>query len=49
MKELKLFELHQESTYRYAGITSFRHLLELTADYPFDEDVMEKPKSTSQP
>lgn len=42
MKELKLFECQQESTYRYTAITSFKNLLEVTADYPFDAEVMEK-------
>lgn len=42
MKKLKIFEIRQESTYRYTGITSFKNLLEVTADYPFDEEVMEK-------
>lgn len=42
MKELKLFEMQQESTFRYTGITSFENLLEVTGDYPFDEEVMEK-------
>lgn len=42
MKQLKLFEVQQESAYRYTGITSFMNLLELTGDYPFDEEVLEK-------
>lgn len=42
MKELKVFEIQQESAYRYTCITSFENLLELTGDYPFDEEVMEK-------
>ena len=42
MKELKVFETQQEGTFRYTGITSFENLLEVTGDYPFDEEVMEK-------
>lgn len=42
MKELKVFEIQQESAYRYTCITSFENLLEVTGDYPFDEEVMEK-------
>lgn len=42
MKQLKMFEVQQESAYRYTGITSFMNLLEVTGDYPFDEEVMEK-------
>lgn len=42
MKELNVFEIQQESTCHYTGITSFENLLELTGDYPFDEEVMEK-------
>lgn len=42
MKELKVFEIQQQSTCHYTGITSFENLLEVTGDYPFDEEVMEK-------
>lgn len=42
MKKLKIFEIRQESTCRYTGITSFKNLLEVTEDYPFDAEVMEK-------
>lgn len=44
MKELKVFEIQQESAYRYTCITSFENLLEVTGDYPFDEEMMEKAK-----
>lgn len=42
MKELKVFEIQQESTCHYTGITSFENLLEVAGDYPFDAEVMEK-------
>lgn len=42
MKELKVFEIQQESGYRYTAITSFENLLDVTADYNFDEEVLEK-------
>lgn len=42
MNELKVFEMQQESAYRYTCITSYENLLELTGDYPFEEEVLEK-------
>lgn len=42
MKELKVFQTQQECAYHYTGIVSFANLLEVTGDYPYDEEVMEK-------
>lgn len=42
MKNLVLHDVSQDSAYRYTGITSFENLAEVTRDYPFEEDVMEK-------
>lgn len=42
MKNLVLYDVSQDSAYRYTGITTFENLAEVTGDYPFEEDVMEK-------
>lgn len=42
MKNLVLHDVSQDSAYRYTGITTFENLAEVTGDYPFEEDVMEK-------
>lgn len=42
MKNLVLHDVSQDSAYRYTGITTFENLAEMTRDYPFEEDVMEK-------
>lgn len=42
MKNLVLHDVSQDSAYRYTGITTFENLAEVTRDYPFEEDVMEK-------
>lgn len=42
MKNLVLHDVSQDSAYRYTGITTFENLAEVTGDYPFKEDVMEK-------
>lgn len=42
MKNLVLNDVRQDSAYRYTGITTFENLAEVTGDYSFEEDVMEK-------
>ena len=42
MKNLVLHDVSQDSAYRYTGITTFENLAEVTGDYSFEEDVMEK-------
>ena len=42
MKNLVLHDVSQDSAYRYTGITTFENLVEVTGDYPFEEDVIEK-------
>lgn len=42
MKNLVLYDVNQDSAYRYTGITTFENLAEVTGDYSFEEDVMEK-------
>lgn len=42
MRNLVLHDVSQDSAYRYTGITTFENLAEVTGDYPFEEDVMEK-------
>lgn len=42
MRELKVFEISQASAYRYTGITTFENLAEVTGDYPYSEEVLEK-------
>ena len=42
MRNLVLHDVSQDSAYRYTGITTFENLAEVTRDYPFEEDVMEK-------
>ena len=42
MKNLVLHDVSQDSAYRYTGITTFENLAEVTGDYPFEEDVIEK-------
>lgn len=42
MKNLVLHDVSQDSAYRYTGITTFENLAEVTGDYPFEEDVVEK-------
>ena len=42
MRELKLFEVSQVSAYRYTGITTFENLAEVTGEYPYEEEVLEK-------
>ena len=42
MKNLVLHDVSQDSAYRYTGITTFENLAEVTRDYPFEEDVIEK-------
>lgn len=42
MKNLVLHDVSQDSAYRYTGIITFENLAEVTGDYPFEEDVMEK-------
>ena len=42
MKNLVLHDVSQDSAYRYTGITTFENLAEVTGDYSFEEDVIEK-------
>ena len=42
MRNLVLHDVSQDSAYRYTGITTFENLAEVTGDYSFEEDVMEK-------
>ena len=42
MRNLVLYDVSQDSAYHYTGITTFENLAEITGDYPFEEEVMEK-------
>ena len=42
MRNLVLYDVSQDSEYHYTGITTFENLAEITGDYPFEEEVMEK-------
>ena len=42
MRNLVLYDVSQDSSYHYTGITTFENLAEIIGDYPFEEEVMEK-------
>lgn len=42
MRNLVLYDVSQDSSYRYTGIITFENLAEITGNYPFEEEVMEK-------
>lgn len=42
MKQLKLYEVQQQCSYHYTGITTFENLSELVREYSFEQEIMEK-------